>query len=349
MQSEEEKPKAAKEDKRKFNEISVGGRQASVISETLRCPECESSLISKPIGPTLVIISIAVFVLILALGVLVRASGLEKAQGVFLPALAISVLAIFVTSCAAFAGRHRCLSCGHRFRSMIMAKRQWMGRMGSSFPWRFVIFNAVIIFIICISSRKMLELIFEGAFSTIITAIILALIGTFFWMLLSLGYQVLVYKIFRKRIRRDLLWAVLFILPAIVLGTSWLYVSLPTVNARRILNLAELAPLPESATDIKVYEWSFIFSGEKYLRFRASPSDIEKFLKESPILQDAECEKFPADGIRARSPNPNAPDWYKGDIKKGRLYIIRPKWGYYPGQVVVDDEEHFVYVNIIWS
>jgi hypothetical protein len=168
-------------------------------------------------------------------------------------------------------------------------------------------------------------------------------------MFLSLGYQVLVYKMFKKRIRLDLLWTILFILPAIMLGTSWFYVSLPTVNAQRILTRAELAPLPESATEIKVYEWSFIFSGEKYLRFRASPSDIEKFLRESPILQDAECEKFPADGIRARSPNPNAPDWYKGDIKKGRLYIIRPEWGYYPGEVVVDDEEHFVFVKIIWS
>ena len=48
-------------------------------------------------------------------------------------------------------------------------------------------------------------------------------------------------------------------------------------------------------------------------------------------------------------PNPSAPDWYKGEIRRGRRYIIHPEWGYYPGEVIVNDEENFVFVYIIWS
>lgn len=364
MQPEEEKQGAA-ESQEQSNEISISTRQASVTSGMLRCPECESSLIRKPIGPALVLVSVAGFVSLLPLGVLLSALQLAYIQTVLLIALALSVLAILVTTCIALAGRHCCLNCGHRFRSMCKAKRPWMG---SSFPWRFVILNAVLLSFICVSSREMLELIYNGVFSIIVMKTVLAGIGSAFLICVSLGYQVLVYEIFKKRIKRNLLWAILFLLPAVVLGTYQLYASLPTVNAQRILTLAELAPLPESATEIKCYTWSFIFSGEQFLRFRASPRDIEQFLDESPILRGAEFETFSAERMRVRSPNdpeklgqlhedghetfvpdPSTPDWYKDEIRQGRHYIIRPEWGYYPGEVIVDDEEHFVFVKIIWS
>ena len=331
----------------------------------LRCPECESSLIHKPIGPTLVLVSVVVFVILLPLGLLLSALQLAYIQTVLLFALALSVLAMLVTTCIALAGRHCCLNCGHRFRSMCTVKRR---RMGSSFPWRFVILNAVLLSIICVSSREMLKLIYNGVFSIIVIETVFAGIGSAFLICVSLGYQAIVYEIFKNRIKRNLLWPVLFLLPAIVLGTNHIYTSLPTVAARKILTLAELAPLPESATEIKVHEWSSLFSGEMFLIFRASPRDIEKFLKESPILQGTECETFSAERMLLRSsndpeklgqlhedghetfvPDPSTPDWYKDEIRKGRLYIIQPEWGYYPGQVIVDDEEHYVFVKIIWS
>ena len=344
MQSEEEK-QVGTESQEQPNEISMSSRQTSVASGMLRCPKCESSLIRKPIGPTLVLVSVAFFVILLPLGILLRALYLEWVQEVFLFALVLSTLAIFVTTCIALVGRHRCLNCGHRFRSMVKAKRRWMG---PSFPRRFVIINAVLFIVIYVSS-EMLKLIFHGDFSIFIVKAIFAVIASAFWILLSLGYQVLLYEILKKRIRHNLIWAVLFILPAIVPGTNRLYTSLPSVIASRILTLAELAPLPESATEIKAYEWSFIFSGEKYLRFRASPGDIRRFFDESSILHGAECETFSAERMRVLSPNPNVPDWYKDEIKQGRRYIINPEWGYYPGEVIVDDEEHFVFVKIIWS
>lgn len=237
-----------------------------------------------------------------------------------------------------------------------------------SFPWRFVILNAVILLVIGISSREMLRLIYRGAFSVIIMETIFAVISSAVWVFISLGYQILTYELFKMRIRRNLYWAILFLLPGIVLGTERLYTSLPTVAARRILTLAELAPLPESATEIKVYTWSSLFSGEKFLRFHASPRDIERFLDESTILQGAECQTFSPERMRLHSPDdpekwgryyeagheffipdPSAPAWYKEEIRRGRRYIIHPEWGYYPGEVIVDDEEHFVFVNIIWS
>jgi hypothetical protein len=237
-----------------------------------------------------------------------------------------------------------------------------------SFPWRYVLLNALLLFVICSSSREMLKLVSHRAISVLIIEAIFAAIGAGFLTLISLGYQTLVYRLMKTRVRRNALWAILFVLPAIMFGSVCIYSSLPTVAARKILGHAELAPLPKSATEIKVYTWSSLFSGEEFLGFRASSRDIEKFLNESPILQNAECEKFSHERMRLRTPDTtpntdqfdegeheffvpdlNAPTWYKDEIRRGKRYIIHPKWGYYPGEVIVHDEEHLVFVHVIWS
>jgi len=49
-------------------------------------------------------------------------------------------------------------------------------------------------------------------------------------------------------------------------------------------------------------------------------------------------------------PDPSTPDWYKQEIRgPARRYIIRPKGYHYPGEVLVDDEENFVFVQLCFS
>lgn len=367
MQSEEDKQDTT-EHRKKSDDFSNNSQKASIPPGMLHCPECGSSLIRKPIGPTLVIYNVILFVSIFLLWALSFHLQLGHVSRVLLIIFVLSAFTFFVAVFIAFTGKHFCLSCGNDFRSMVKTKRGWMWWVDISFPWQFVILNTVLLVLIYILSRSMFAIFYYASFSIIIIETIVTLISPAFWAFWSFWYQVFIFEIFKKRIKNNLLWAIIFILPAIILGANRLYNSLPTVNARRILNLAELAPLPKSAKEIKFYTWSSLFSGEKFLRFRASPRDIEKFIKESPILQDAECEIFSAERMRVKYPkdskkrgqiyntghetfipDPSAPNWYKGEIKKGRLYIINPEWGYYPGEVIVDDEQHFVYINIIWS
>jgi len=219
------------------------------------------------------------------------------------------------------------------------------------------------------ASREMLKLIFHGAFSIIVFKAIFAAIGSAFLIGLSLPYQAIVHHLLRTRIRHNLLWAILFLLPAILFGGFSLYQSLPGIQARTILAHGQLAHLPESAIDIKVYTLSSPFSGEEFLRFRADPDDIERFLDESPILQGKECEKFSKERMRLKypkdygtkaehfeheheyfHPDPSAPAWYIEEIKgTGRRYKFQPKGYHYPGEVIVDDEQHIVYVMLVFS
>ena len=110
-------------------------------------------------------------------------------------------------------------------------------------------------------------------------------------------------------------------------------------------------------------------SGEEYLKFKASPDDIELFLAASPILKDKECVNYTEDKMRLAYPEdykeneglyntpheyffPHhmAPDWYKGEIEGlGRRYEIQPDGYHYPGEVIIDDESGIVFVYLIFS
>jgi ABC-type multidrug transport system fused ATPase/permease subunit len=291
------------------------------------------------------------------------------ASRLFLIVLALLVIwptVICATACFALIGKHRCLSCGHRFRP-IHKKEQT--KLETPFPLRFCILNGVILFLICVASWEMLKLISHGAFSIILFDAILAALGAAFLIGLSLPYQVIIYRLFRTRIRHNLLWAILFLLPAIIFGSISFYQSLPTVRAPKVLSYGRLAPLPESASDIKVYSWSSLFAGEWFLRFSATSEDIEDFLNMSPSIKDAECvmysrekmrlpypedywqnNKYSQDGHEYFDYHQTEPGWYKPEIRgRGRYYRIRPKAGFKRAEVIVDDEKDLVFIRVIWS
>jgi hypothetical protein len=302
--------------------------QVDSVAKTLRCPKCGDSRIRKP--SRYFFISLAVFAGLflfgtvyglLALPVLSELEGLAESSGSASPVFAfmasvwmvvgvamlpVSVIwpaVMLATACFAFVGRYRCKGCGHRFvRTRESKKRQVL----MPFPVRLVILTGVVlllIYVFLIVTPNMIQIASGYVPSQDIIGLVLI---AFFFGTLFCGcfvYQVLVYQLLKRRLKSRPVWAFLFLLPALPIGTLTVYRSMPSVKAQGVLARGRLAPLPESATDIKVYTWSSLFSGEEFLRFQASPEDVERFLKESPILQGAKCERFSKERMRVVSPH----------------------------------------------
>jgi len=182
-------------------------------------------------------------------------------------------------------------------------------------------------------------------------------------------YQRVLYDVLRRKIHRGITWSILVLSPVVLFGAESVYHSLPPVRARHILGTAELAALPESATDITIYTWWTPMSREEYLRFRATPADIESFVAQSPILRHAERRDYSSTRMRllnqnrtARTPgygvsrheyvpdHPTAPPWYMQEIKsKARLYRI-PRTTYeYRGELIIDEDNDVVCVKLVFS
>jgi hypothetical protein len=202
------------------------------------------------------------------------------------------------------------------------------------FPWKPCLLNGVALWLVCLASREMLDLIRSGALLIIIFKIVFASIAAGLLIGVSFGYQMLIFHLFKKRTKRALSWCILFLLPSMVIGSVSAYYAIPSVQANIILSHAELAYLPKSAHDIKVYTWASPMSEEEFLKFKASRNDIEQFLTSSPILKGKKCVNYTKDKMRLPYPkdygrkeehfntphayyhsSPSAPDWYIENLK----------------------------------
>jgi len=148
----------------------------------------------------------------------------------------------------------------------------------------------------------------------------------------------------------------------------------PTVRTKKILASGRLANLPESTTDLNVGGWGGGFTGEDYIKFCATPEDINKFIAESPSVKAVTPEIFSSEHMylpqstdasqemRVDFENyykhkyyyeSHYPSWFKPTIKvKGRIYEIPGdpnKNGHNWGFVSIDDETDTVYIYVIWS
>ncbi|MHC4103464.1 MAG: DUF4190 domain-containing protein [Planctomycetota bacterium] len=151
------------------------------------------------------------------------------------------------------------------------------------------------------------------------------------------------------------------------------YDSLPSVNIKRTLGAGRLADLPKTATDVKIDGWHSLFTGEDYIRFKAAPEDIEKFISDSPSIKEITPKVFTSEHMHLPQPDtrrfeseedwedfdkheyyygdgPYCPKWYDPTIKtKGRLYKIPSVKGHNSGTVIINDEANTVYIHVIWS
>ena len=318
-----------------------------------RCPQCGGTHIRKRARP--LVVSLVACVVCLPLTMLLCAT---------VPGLLLALLALPVMTCIALVGRNRCLDCGHRFDP----NHRDAGTV-VQFPWRFHVLNILILVVLCVLGPHVMA-IRAGAERL---PDMMEDIGIFMRLTYllwgSLLWHLALYFSLRRRIAHPLIWAILFVLPGIWGGTKVFYRSLPNVRASALLAYAGLAPLPESATGIRIYTWSSPFSGEDFLRFTAAPEDVERFVSESPALRGQEPTRFSRkhmrleyprdhlgnlayrqDGNTYFLPHSGKPTWYKQEIRgPARTYIVQPPRYQLPGEVLVDDETNTVYVYLCFS
>ncbi len=199
----------------------------------------------------------------------------------------------------------------------------------------------------------------------------------FMWRTIGIGifvcifgfYQYLLYGHLRTKAGHWAIWSILALLPVVLFGARSVYHSLPSVRAQQILGTGELASLPQSASAITVYTWWTPFSGEDYLKFRASREDIEAFVAKSPILKGAEYSDYSTARMRLldRSRNASidgnggpdieyirhrhtAPPWYMEEIRwRARRYRIRRTRYKHTGEVIIDQENDVIFAKLVFG
>jgi hypothetical protein len=230
---------------------------------------------------------------------------------------------------------------------------------------KLILLNAIIFWIFLFIARVIRGNIQASNHFSNIEEIIIISIFTIVFVQLSLLYHLPVFFLLFYRIKKSYIRLILFILPSLIFGPYNIYGSLPSVRIHRILSHPELARLPESAYDLKVYSWSTFMSGEIFIKFNATPEDINLFLSQCQILKGKECKYYSKEKMRLPhhnkvqtlstsheyfSPDPASPDWYHEEItQKGRLYEIQPEGYHYPGEIIIDDEISVVYIHLVFS
>jgi len=321
------------------------------IPSPVHCPHCGSIRIRRPTRP--LVLNIIACMAFLPLTLLLCAA---------VTGLLISLLALPVTTCIALVGRYRCLDCQHRFEPV---PADPCAAASPRFPWRFHALNIVVLFLLCIAGPHLMAIKAGGGRlpDMMTNAGVFLIFGLFLWG--SLLWHLALYHSLGRRVSHPLFWAILFVLPGVLGGTKVFHGSLPTVRVRTLLSFAELAPLPESAREIRIYTWSSPFSGEDLLRFTADRNDVERFLAQSPALQGQEPKRYSAQRMKLPLPKgfqsvPNEgneyfvprhrPTWYKQEIRgPARKYLVQPPRYQLPGEVLVDEETNTVYVYLCFS
>jgi hypothetical protein len=110
-------------------------------------------------------------------------------------------------------------------------------------------------------------------------------------------------------------------------------------RAKDVLSRANLATLPESAYNVNVYTPRGPFSpAYDYLRFQAEPNDIEKFFADSLGL----------DGIKNDTNSSyyfDRPSWFNPNtLLAARHYKLSEEDTSWRGKLIIDDENHIVYI-----
>ena len=285
----------------------------------------------------------------------------------------LSLWALPVTAAIAAVAQPRCRACGH----LCLPRSDEVDATGPArFPVRFALIgNAVLLAVLAVGLAR-----FTSAPGQETGAVGLTFLLRVVMAGLALGLGVLAQTLVWRRWRSQMTSVVrrsLLLLPAVVLSVSWLTLTgydhwtlsrkyEPVKRAPVVLNRAGLAPLPAAARDVKVHAWAFMLSGKYTLRFAADPNVIESFLAASPSLEKVRPstysnqrmrlrggeyvgsrDKYDAQGNERFAPERDVPRWYRQEIRgPGRRYEINWYEGKYRGELLVDDEEHTVYVHV---
>jgi hypothetical protein len=368
MASEKEMVAGAVQETKRSTDDSVSGSSTSQKSDWLRCPKCYSIRIREYSLPVLLTFLAFPCLLLTSLVILAigEAFGTDRLSIVlFALILAMTFLpsAFLVAVSFALIGKHRCKSCGYRFRT---GDESVKVEPKVRFPTVYSVLSTLFLFVSFVIWHLAIMHVSGGIYKPTDLRIIGAVVVWSFIACLCIFYQSVVYRFLRTRIKSPLTWAILFLLPAIIISSLRIHASLPGVTAQRLLSEAGLAPLPKSATDLRVYGWWFPDEAGRCLMFRATIDDIEAFLNTSPSLEGRQCEKFSTERMRVEYPSDikkymeyqqaghalfvpeSTPSWYKEEIRKsGRYYSIPSQNRPNSCEIIVNDEEHIVYIKMI--
>jgi len=213
----------------------------------------------------------------------------------------------------------------------------------TTFPWLYSALNGLFIFLVWWVGWKVDAVLYGNYADPFLMLIFTFIVMCVLWFASS-AFQFLVYGIFKRCIQRRLAWFLIFMLPAMAFSIAYgkliHHQCQPHIKASSILSLRPLAELPTSASEIKVWRTQF----HDFLRFHASPGDIEVFLKASSYLNDnkhVECEVYSSTRKRLERPQHHAPDWYDRTLKEsGRVYS---EYGF---ELIVNDNTNTVFLHL---
>jgi hypothetical protein len=353
------------------------GTDSPAVGEA-RCPLCG--------GPTkrgwsdVPVLNLATFIIFLALACVAFVTGvgggwvvLTIASLLFAAIALLSLWALPVTAAMAVAAQPRCRCCGRLHLPGLDGTR---ASSSMTFPLRYALTGSLILLVLLILGLAW----FRSAPGQETGKVGLTFASRIVMAGFALGLGVLAQAMMWRRLRprmESVAWRSLLLLPAAVLGVGWLALAgydhralsrkyEPIKRSPVVLNRAGLAPLPDSARDVRVHAWGFMLSGKYTLRFTADPNDIERFLAASPSLERVIARTYSRERMRLRggdyvglsnrynaqgnecfTPERDVPGWYRQEIRgPGRRYEINSYGGKYQGELLVDDEEHTVYIHV---
>jgi hypothetical protein len=94
------------------------------------------------------------------------------------------------------------------------------------------------------------------------------------------------------------------------------------------LEWGRLAPFPPSAEQFTITTHGTMFTRQFRTSFTAAPAEIERWLKDSPGIQEI-SPTVPSTGVRK--------------------FQIRPGGGAQHAEVLIDDAKHQVFIDVSWS
>lgn len=134
-------------------------------------------------------------------------------------------------------------------------------------------------------------------------------------------------------------------------------------DSRRVPGLlaaTRLSPLPPSATNLAYFQWAGMGTGNTYVRFEVSPSDLYLFLSNSPALHGAKRTRIfdtnhqhlsiPQNSWNSSLPSnhdyylegPGDPKWFHPNVLgQGRKYEFNLEYLLW---VLFDEENHVIWL-----
>ncbi|MBN1510296.1 MAG: hypothetical protein JW955_25840 [Sedimentisphaerales bacterium] len=269
-----------------------------------------------------------------------------------------SLSSLPVAACVAVVGKHRCRTCGHRF-AFVRGSRP--NKAAPGFLWRWCVLSFAVLFLLCVIVPMWVRARAAGTGLGLDLPVVNSIVefGLSLWV--SVIFQVVTYLALRRHLRVQLAWAVLLMLPALVMGARSVYLSQPAVRVRMLLARIGTAALPPSARDVRVLARWCPDQSDIYICFAAGSGDVTRFLDESLILKDAEYERFPAEEVIVIGPGGpsspeeyasyraqrDGPEWFRRRLMvPTRRYHVRPEGHSCRVEVTVDDQRNTVFVHL---